>query len=568
MKYDVAPGSHQIVAGDFTRDGITDIATANRSFTYADDCGPGPSGSDSVSILPGRGNGTFGAATSFALGDQRDVDAARHRNLVSSLATSDLNGDGATDLIVSHGVLLLNLPPAPNRPPAVNAGEDRTQVNDPVAVLHAAASDPDGHWVTYRWTSSAGQSLLSAQSICVSSLNFGETTFTAAVSDGQATASNSVTITVKSSDGPPDPDALSGRDIGGVGAAGSSASNRSTYVVTGSGADIWNTSDEFHYASRTVAGDFEITARVESVESLDRWTKAGLMFREGFSAGARHASIFATPGKGVAFQRRTTAGGASVNTSGPLFTAPVWLKLVRTGDVVAAYYRKGIRDFWTKLGQQTLVGLAPSIEAGLAVTSHADGRLATATFSNVAAAPLPQWTWSRIGTTNGSATSDGVVFSVDGSGADIWGTSDGFLFVHTPVAGNVSITARVRSMENTHAWAKTGVMIRESLAPGSKHVDMIVSPGKGIAAQYRLTPGGITSNLQLAAGTAPTWVRLTRVNGVFEAYSSGDGVTWTSQGALGLSMPASAYIGLAVTSHNASALATSVFDDVVVTPLP
>src|SRR6185503_20808226 len=103
----------------------------------------------------------------------------------------------------------------------------------------------------------------------------------------------------------------------------------------GSGADIWNNADEFQFASRAIEVNREITGRVDSVQNLDRWVKAGVMIRESVNAGARHLSLFATPTieKGVAFQRRTTTGGVSVHTSGPAITAPLWLRLTRVGDV-------------------------------------------------------------------------------------------------------------------------------------------------------------------------------------------------------------------------------------------
>ena len=71
--------------------------------------------------------------------------------------------------------------------------------------------------------------------------------------------------------------------------------------------------------------------------------------------------------------------------------------------------------------------------------------------------------------------------SVEASGADIWNTSDAFHFVNREWAGDASIAARVHSLENTHVWAKAGVMLRESLAPGAKHVMVVATPGKMLA---------------------------------------------------------------------------------------
>jgi len=53
-----------------------------------------------------------------------------------------------------------------------------------------------------------------------------------------------------------------------------------TYTMTASGTDIWNQSDEFHYAFKTLSGAGSIVARVQSVGDTDGWAKAGVMIRE------------------------------------------------------------------------------------------------------------------------------------------------------------------------------------------------------------------------------------------------------------------------------------------------
>jgi len=362
-------------------------------------------------------------------------------------------------------------------------------------------------------------------------------------------------------------------DIGAVGASGSAtSSDESTVTVTGSGADIWGTADQFHYAWTSMSGDFEVDALVSSVQNVNAWTKAGVMIRETTSIGSRHASLFATPGKGLAFQRRTAQNGTSVSTPGPLLKAPVWVRLTRRGPLLSAYYRKAITDLWTRIGDQTLSGLATNLMVGLAVTSHVSSTLATATFSEVRVAPLIDWAGTPVGNIGAQFNHDGTVFNVIGRGNDFWGTADQGYYVWAPLDGDGTITARVRSIQNTNAWAKAGVMIRESLAADSKQVFMLVSPGKGVTMQYRYETGGLTisaakSNWESGPipGAAPGWVRLTRRNYVFFGEWSTDGVNWTPVGDTGqIFMPSKIYIGLAVTSHNATVNATGVFDDVIV----
>jgi regulation of enolase protein 1 (concanavalin A-like superfamily) len=358
------------------------------------------------------------------------------------------------------------------------------------------------------------------------------------------------------------PPGWSSRDVGAVGAAGSATFDGNTFTVTGSGADIWGSADEFHYASITMSGDFEIVARVAGVDNVNQWTKAGLMVRETLAAGSRHASVFATPTavKGVAFQRRTTTNGASVHTSGPATAPPVWLRLSRHGNRIDAFYRLG-SGAWTPIGSQTFSGLAATVQAGLAVTSHLDSRNARATFDNVLLEADP-FVVEDVGAVGipGSWSLDENGMRIEGSGADIWGTSDAFLYYYRRWFGDGTITVRVNSIENTNPWAKAGVMFRETLDPGAKHVMAIVSPGRGVAVQYRGTAGGTSANAALAVGTAPEWLRLTRAGNTFTAFRSENGSNWRTLGTATVAMGADILVGVPVMSHNNSTLATAVFN--------
>jgi hypothetical protein len=188
---------------------------------------------------------------------------------------------------------------------------------------------------------------------------------------------------------PPAPGWLN-EDVGAVGARGRAAYSNGTWTVAGSGADIWNWADEFHYVYRQLTGNFVATARVVSVENLHRWVKAGIMVRENLSPASRHAIVLATPGteRGIAFQRRVFSYDVSHHTAGPALAPPVWLKLTRAGNTVSAFYRQNQTDSWTPVGQQTFNALPSSVYIGLAVSSHVDGALATATFDHFTLAPF------------------------------------------------------------------------------------------------------------------------------------------------------------------------------------
>jgi hypothetical protein len=144
-------------------------------------------------------------------------------------------------------------------------------------------------------------------------------------------------------------------------------------------------------------------------------------------------------------------------------------------------------------------------------------------------------------------------YTVSGSGADIWGTSDQFRFVYKSLSGNGSMTMRVDGIANTNVWAKASPMIRETLDATSKNACIAVTPGSGVSFQWRDTLAGASANSQTTGLVTPYWVRITRTGNVFKAERSPDGKTWTQQGVdTTISMTANVFIGLAVTSHDAT----------------
>jgi regulation of enolase protein 1 (concanavalin A-like superfamily) len=179
-------------------------------------------------------------------------------------------------------------------------------------------------------------------------------------------------------------------DIGSPGLPGSASYASGVWTVTGGGSDIWNNADQFNYASTNFTGDGTMIVQVTSLQNSDPssgWAKAGLMFRNDSTAGSVNVNIVATAGQGVAFQWRSTADGSySANNDGGI-TAPVWLKLVRTGaNFTGSYSSDGTN--WIQVGSQTVV-MNGTVMAGLAVTAHNDSALNTATFTNFGLTSTP-----------------------------------------------------------------------------------------------------------------------------------------------------------------------------------
>jgi hypothetical protein len=155
-----------------------------------------------------------------------------------------------------------------------------------------------------------------------------------------------------------------------------------TYTIVSSGADIYDAADEFHFAYKEVSGACTIAVKVEKVESVDPFAKAGVMIRDSLEPGSANAAVLITPENGVRFQYRLTTGGATNREFDPNVAAPYWVKLQRTsGGMIRAYYSPDNAK-WTQFPLKTVTMSAP-IYIGLALTSHDARGVCQAKFSNV-----------------------------------------------------------------------------------------------------------------------------------------------------------------------------------------
>ena len=178
-----------------------------------------------------------------------------------------------------------------------------------------------------------------------------------------------------------------------------------TYTMTAEGADISGASDQFHFAWQELTGAGSIVAKVESVQDTDPGAKAGVMIRDSLDADSAHGIVAVTPGNGVWFGRRITAGGNTDSDSQADLTAPYWVKLERTigGLVRASYSADG--STWTQLGSSIVVNMNIPMYIGMAVTSNNPGVACEARFSNVTSNGVGPWSNQDIGLRSNEAAS-------------------------------------------------------------------------------------------------------------------------------------------------------------------
>ncbi len=152
-------------------------------------------------------------------------------------------------------------------------------------------------------------------------------------------------------------------------------------IMTAAGADIWGTSDEFHFAYKQFSGVGSITAKVVSVSNTNSWAKAGVMLRETLSADSKYTMMVVTPGNGISFQYRSTVSGGSEEVTQAGLTAPYWVRLTRSGNTFTGEYSANGAT-WQILDSLT-IPMFSNVYAGLALTSHNTIETCTAEFSDV-----------------------------------------------------------------------------------------------------------------------------------------------------------------------------------------
>jgi outer membrane protein assembly factor BamB len=381
------------------------------------------------------------------------------------------------------------------------------------------------------------------------------------------------------------PDAWTCLDIGGALPPGQDQLTSSgTWNETGGGGDIWGTADSFHLVAQTLNADGTVSLHVVSQQSTDPWAKVGPMIRESTDPGSVYYAVFQTPGNGIAVQWRATAGGSSsqLMATGDTDTYLMVGRYTTTGSNPQTYYTAYTSpdgNTWTAIPGSTQVLAMPApLLAGFAVSSHDQGTGSAVTLDTVQVTEgefeppglCPTgWNCTDIGQVTPGPGSDNLAsgtWTATGGGGDIWSTSDSFHFDSQTMAGDGTVSAQVVSQTNSDPYAKAGVMIRDSLDPGSPYYAVYVTPGNGIVVQSRDAAGDNSVQEAGIAGSTPVYLQVTRSGTTFSAATSTDGVNWTPIPGSTASLPnlsGAVLEGLAVTSHNTGQLSTAVFNSIV-----
>jgi regulation of enolase protein 1 (concanavalin A-like superfamily) len=505
------------------------------------------------------GNATFDNVSVNAGGGTAVANVQGNALTITSGDTTPITADGSDFGTVAAGTTKTDTFTVQNMGSASmtvgNVSISGTNAADFSVVTQPAATVTAGSSTTFSIKFTPGTAGLRAASLSFSTSDSAHNPYTFSI-QGTATASGGSL-----------PSPWLNVDVGSTGATGTATYSSGTFTVNGAGGGAYYTPDALQFVYQTVSGDCSITTKVVTQANTNIYAKAGVMIRETLATNSAFADMIITPTVGMDFQYRLS--GASPNNVGATGAAPYWVRLTRAGNIFTAYSSPD-GTTWTQVASTT-VPMGASVDIGIAQSSGVVGTLGAATFSNVSLGtsgggglPSP-WANQDVGSPGaaGSATYSGGTFTLNGAGGGAYYTPDALQFVYQAASGDCSVTARVVTQANTNQYAKTGVMIRETMATNSAFADMIITP---TTTNFQWRPSGGNPSNTNSTGSVPYWTRITRVGNVFTAYTSTNGTTWTQIGTpQTLTMGTSVYIGL-VQSSGVGTLGTATLDNVTSTP--
>jgi len=401
---------------------------------------------------------------------------------------------------------------------------------------------------------------------------------TAATATVSGAATKALTDTLDPSPSPsPCPGGWSCADIGNPLHVGDQSLSNGTWTLSGAGQNFQGYADQFHYVWQALSGDASLSAHITVQTNTSNGAKAGVMLRQNSSAGSAFYGAFVTPGQGILVLYRSVQGLRVFTQATITGGVPAYLKITRSGNSLSTYSSTDGVNWAYVVGTNMMLNMSSALLAGLAITSANGGTSGSTTMDSVAisntAPPSPVacpagWTCADIGnpTLAGSQSASNGVWTVQGAGNDIWGTSDQFHYIWQATSVDGTLTAEVASQQNTDPWAKAGVMFRASTDPSAPYYAVYITPANGVNVQYRTAQGAEAMSIAFA-GTAPVFLKASRSGNVFTAYSSTNGTTWTQVPGSTVTLSnlsGTLLAGLAVTSHNGGALCTASFRSVVV----
>ena len=172
----------------------------------------------------------------------------------------------------------------------------------------------------------------------------------------------------------------------------------------------------------------------------------------------------------------------------------------------------------------------------------------------------------------GSAAYDAAhqVFTIAGSGENMWSSTDAFHFVWKKVSGDVAIGADIAFIgAGVNEHRKAVVVVRQTLDPDSPYADVALH-GSGLTSlQYREAKGALTHEIQ-ANLSAPARIRLEKRGRYAYMWLASKGQPFQmAGGSVPISLEGTYFVGIGVCSHDKDIVEKAVFSNVEIqAPLP
>lgn len=175
-------------------------------------------------------------------------------------------------------------------------------------------------------------------------------------------------------------------------------------------------------------------------------------------------------------------------------------------------------------------------------------------------------------------TQVGADWEIDAAGNVIGGVTDEFGYARDTIVGDFVATVLVKNITGiVGSFSKGGIMARVSDAAGSAHVmcmsmcDPVAGANQYVKAEYRPSTAASTQEFGTKTGglTNDRYLRMDRIGDTFTCYWWQPSLSdWISMGSQTVAMGTIIEIGLAVSSHDATAEVTVNFEEFAVQNLP
>jgi TolB protein len=157
------------------------------------------------------------------------------------------------------------------------------------------------------------------------------------------------------------------------------------------------------------------------------------------------------------------------------------------------------------------------------------------------------------------------VYTITGSGNNMWATEDDFQFVWKKMSGDVSLASDIAILgQGGNLHKKAVLMVRQSLDADSVYVDVALHVNGLTALQFRDEKGTVTHDIEMnLSAPAPKRLQLVKQGDSFSMWVAGAGEELHPSGAaIRVAITPPFYVGVGMCAHDKDAVETGVFSNV------